>query len=658
MRARTTALGLATTLTTVLVTTLTALPAAGAATSFTATTSTSSGVSPVTAIDPARDRPWPFGHSPRGAFLLGRSGEHLVSPSGVTTHRRSGDSAADGMWRLCGDTLVTSSHPVDYADRVSWRDLATGRTGTTTTDRVTNYLGPAPGGILFAQQTPSAATTHSDIVLRTYDGTRRRLATVAGFVGGGAALCDTAGIALLMHVDATTTAPAKDVLSFVRFSGGVVTLDSRTASETSPVTIVEVNGTSVLWSVGTPTGTPTTLYRSDVGGARTTVVTVPSTQYLVGAGASATETLYSVREPGGTVTRSLRSDGTRVVIPGGPQEYTSWWPVGSSWRAAGQDGLWSLTGTTATQLWQPPHVIADLGRQEGTDRYSTATGIQPAGVRPDVVYVASGTSSADALSGTPAAAAAEGALVLTAPTSLPATVRTYLAEHDPAEVVVLGGIGSVSAGVEQALRSYAPTVRRVAGPDRYATAAAVSRDRFPAVLGGTVVVASGASWADALAAGPAAAHWGGPLLLTATDRLPSTTAAELERLQPERIVLVGGTGVASTAVEAALRAHASVVQRVAGANRYATAAAVSAAAFPGGAPTAYVVTGENFPDGLAAGTVAARRGGVILPTARTALPAVVAQELTRLRPDQSVVVGGAGVVSWAAYEDVSQVWWP
>ena len=106
-------------------------------------------------------------------------------------------------------------------------------------------------------------------------------------------------------------------------------------------------------------------------------------------------------------------------------------PFGSSWRAAGQDGLWSLTGTTASQLWQPPHVIADLGRQEGTDRYATATGIQPAGVRPDVVYVASGTSSADALSGTPAAAAAEGALVLTAPTWLPATVRTYLAEHAP-----------------------------------------------------------------------------------------------------------------------------------------------------------------------------------------------------------------------------------
>ena len=656
MRARTAALGLATTLTTVLVTTLTALPAAGAATPATATATASA--SSVTAIDPARDTPWPFGHSSRGAFLVGRSGEHLVSPSGVTLHRRSGDSAADGMWRLCGDTLVTSSVPVDYADRVSWRDLATGRTGTTTTDRATNYLGPAPGGILYAQQTPSASNTHSDIVLRTYDGTRRRLATVAGFIGGGGALCDTAGIALLMHVDATTTSPAKKVLSFVRFSGGAVTLDSRTASEPSPVSIVEVNGTSVLWSVGIASGTPTTLYRSDVGGARTTVVTVPSTQYLVGAGASAAETVYSVREPGGTVTRSLRSDGTRVVIPGGPQEYTSWWPVGSSWRAAGQDGLWSLTGTTATQLWQPPHVIAGLGRQGGTDRYATATGIQPAGVRPDVVYIASGTSSADALSGTPAAAAADGAVLLTAPTWLPSTVRSYLAEQHPAEIVVLGGTGAVSGAVETALRAYAPTVRRVAGPDRYATAAAVSRDRFPAALGGTVVVAAGASWADALAAGPAAAHWGGPLLLTDTDRLPSTTAAELERLQPGRIVLVGGTGVASTAVEAALRAHASVVQRVAGANRYATAAAVSAAAFPGGAPSAYVVTGEDFPDGLAAGTVAARRAGVVLPTARAALPAVVAKELTRLRPDLAIVVGGERVISWVAYEDVSQVWWP
>lgn len=658
MHARTTALRLAT-FTTVLVTTLTALPAA-ATTPATArpTTSTPSTASADAGIDRARDWPWPFGHSSRGAFLVGRSGEHLVSPGGATTHRRSGDSAADGMWRLCGDTLVTSSVPVDWADRVSWRDLGTGRTGTSTTERVSNYLGPAPGGILYARQTPSAMSTHSDIMLMTFDGTRRRLATVAGFIGGGGALCDTAGIALLMHVEATATAPARKVLSFVRFTGGAVTLDTRTASEPSPVSIVEVNGTSVLWSVGITNSTATTLYRSDVGSTRTTVVTLPSNQYLEGAGASATETVYSVHEPEGTVTRRQRADGTRVVVPGGPQGYTSWWPVGSSWRAAGQDGLWSLTGTTATRLWQPPHVIADHGRVEGPDRYATATVLQPAGAGPDVVYIASGTSSADALSGTPAAAAADGALVLTAPTSLPATVRTYLSRHDPAEVVVLGGTGSVSAAVEHALRSYAPTVRRVAGPDRYATAAAVSRDRFPAAHGGTVVVASGASWADALAAGPAAAHWEGPLLLTASDRLPSATAAELARLQPERIVLVGGTAVVSTAVEATLRTHASVVQRVAGANRYATAAAVSAAAFPAGAPSAYIVTGEDFPDGLAAGTVAARGGGVVLPTPHAALPAVVARELTRLRPHGALLVGGEGVLSSAVYEDVLQVWWP
>ena len=70
------------------------------------------------------------------------------------------------------------------------------------------------------------------------------------------------------------------------------------------------------------------------------------------------------------------------------------------------------------------------------------------------------------------------------------------------------------------------------------------------------------------------------------------------------------------------------------------------------------MTGEDFPDGLAAGAVAARRGGVVLPTARAALSAVVAKELTRLRPDLALVVGGERAISWATHEDVTQVWWP
>jgi len=71
-----------------------------------------------------------------------------------------------------------------------------------------------------------------------------------------------------------------------------------------------------------------------------------------------------------------------------------------------------------------------------------------------------------------------------------------------------------------------------------------------------------------LTGGPAAAKLGGPILLTRKDKLPSATALELRHLMPKRIVVVGGTGVVSAAVEKALAAHTTgTVTRLAGADR-------------------------------------------------------------------------------------------
>ena len=656
MRARTLAVTTA-----VLIAAAGVLPAAGA--SAPTAPSAASSLSAVTSGDGVRDRLIPDGHSPRGAFLHGWTGEYVISPSGAVVYRHATFENIQAAYRLCGDVVITSTGPqLERPVPVSWKNLATGKTGRSWTDFGTNLIGPAPGGILYAEQTPSALDKSTDIILRAPDGSKRRLATVPGFFHGMPAACDTSGIALISSVAKTATTAAQDVLLFVRFTGGAVTIAKRAPSASSSLKVVQVNGTSVLWSVGQSVVSTETLYRTDVGSAAKTIVTVPKGNILLGAGASATETLYSVDHNGMTTTTSLRSDGTRVVLTGGPHFYSTWLRSGSSWRGAGEDGLWSVAGTSASQVWQPPHVLESVNRDGGADRYATATRLQNSPARPplplpDTVYIASGTDYPDALSGGPAAARAQGALLLTAPTSLPATVRAELTEDTPQEIVILGGTGAVSAGVESALGAYAPTVRRVSGADRYQTAVAVSRDRFPDGLGGTVVVASGVSYADALAGGPAAGHWGGPLLLTSPTALPAATAAELDRLQPARVVLVGGTGVVSTAVETALKAHAGSVQRVSGADRYSTAAKVSAEAFPSAA-VAYLVTGEDFPDGIAAGAVAAREGGPLLLTARAALPGVVKTELARLRPSSTVVVGGEAVISQNAYAGVLGVSWP
>jgi type VII secretion-associated serine protease mycosin len=185
---------------------------------------------------------------------------------------------------------------------------------------------------------------------------------------------------------------------------------------------------------------------------------------------------------------------------------------------------------------------------------------------------------------------------------------------------------------------------RIGGADRYATAAAVSAAAFgPGVP--VAVVATGSTFPDALAAGPAAHVLGGPLLLVTSKSIPAATAAELTRLRPGRIVVAGGSGAVSDAVLQSLRSYTTgTVTRQAGTDRYATAAQISRSTFAT-ASVVYIATGQNFPDALALGAVAARSRAPILLTRPDALPQATLDELKRLKPSAIVVAGGPGAVS-------------
>jgi len=118
-----------------------------------------------------------------------------------------------------------------------------------------------------------------------------------------------------------------------------------------------------------------------------------------------------------------------------------------------------------------------------------------------------------------------------------------------------------------------------------------------------VYVANGLNWPDALSAGPAAAFLGGPLLLVSPDRLPADVAAELSRLRPRRIVVVGGNASVSDAVFSEIAKLAPIVDRVGGSDRYETSRAVIRDAFGSHIESRalFVATGRNFPDALSAG---------------------------------------------------------
>ena len=187
---------------------------------------------------------------------------------------------------------------------------------------------------------------------------------------------------------------------------------------------------------------------------------------------------------------------------------------------------------------------------------------------------------------------------------------------------------------------------RLGGASRYDTSAEVSKHAFPNTVGGTVVVALGGNYPDALSAAPLAKKLGGPLLLTAQHELPKATRDEIVRLQPSEVIIVGGSGVISASVEQQLRGLAGDVERIAGANRYETSAAIARRGWSS-AQSAFIATGAGFADALSAGAAAGYLDApaILVPGGANTAPASVQMLLIDLEAQHLFIAGGKGVVS-------------
>jgi putative cell wall-binding protein len=283
-------------------------------------------------------------------------------------------------------------------------------------------------------------------------------------------------------------------------------------------------------------------------------------------------------------------------------------------------------------------------RIAGSDRFDTSARISaatfPGGV--EVVFIATGRNFPDALVGAAVAAGFGAPILLVETTGLPPPIVTELTRLQPDTIVILGGEGAVGPGVAATLATYG-TVVRIAGENRYATAAAISEYGFPDGTD-TVFLATATGFVDALAGGPAAAAAGAPILLVAPDSVPAVVGEEIVRLGASQLILLGGPAAVSPDVEAALGAYGTVT-RLAGNDRYATAAAISAYAFPAGAAGVFIAVGTAYPDALAGAAAAGHLGEPLLVVRGGAVPDVITNEIVRLGPSAITVLGGPSAVS-------------
>lgn len=286
---------------------------------------------------------------------------------------------------------------------------------------------------------------------------------------------------------------------------------------------------------------------------------------------------------------------------------------------------------------------------------------------------------------------------------------TYYFRHRPAVFDESGELATQTAGpgyprdatpnVENTAMQYEIHVivgdaDRIAGSSRYGTSVAVSRMMWNAAddpwwwegpWGNGVILVSGESFADGLAATSLSLRSGMPILLTKRNSLPPDVRAEIERLGAGNkwrawdgdntfTVYVCGSGATiSDDVVTQLDGLANVtkVERLAGSNRYATAAAIAeeasaAALYKHLAPTglgalrraadkAFVINGNSWPDGLSAGPVAAFADAPVLMVASTALPPSTRDWLVNNGIRSVYVVGGPASVSDAVMGEIASL---
>lgn len=296
---------------------------------------------------------------------------------------------------------------------------------------------------------------------------------------------------------------------------------------------------------------------------------------------------------------------------------------------------------------EPPTPPGTVTRIAGTDRYSTSALIStrafPGGA--STVYIASGANFPDALAAAAVAGAADGPLLLVTPTSVPSVILTELRRLGPDRIVVAGGPGVISDGVLSTLRTVAPVVTRVFGDNRFATSRALALDAYGQSGASAVYLATGASFADALAAGPAAASVDAPVVLVdgTQPAIDASTLALIRELGATRIVIAGGSGAVSAGIESSLRTLGFTVERYAGTDRYSTASLIASAHFPNAA-NGFVATGTGFADALSGGAAAGALGAPLYTSTPGCVPTPAHTALRNQNPDALVLLGGFGAL--------------
>lgn len=164
----------------------------------------------------------------------------------------------------------------------------------------------------------------------------------------------------------------------------------------------------------------------------------------------------------------------------------------------------------------------------------------------------------------------------------------------------------------------------------------------------TAVLVRDDDYPDALVAGPLAANYNAPILMTPTKQVPRRVVDALRTHGFTKVILVGNPGAISAGAASQLQNAGFQVQRLGGQDRYRTAGVVAdhlLAARGRDKSDVYLATGVDYPDALSASSAAIKNVGVVLLTPRRTVDGTSQGWMNSAKAAKIVAVGGPAVTA-------------
>lgn len=190
--------------------------------------------------------------------------------------------------------------------------------------------------------------------------------------------------------------------------------------------------------------------------------------------------------------------------------------------------------------------------------------------------------------------------------------------------------------------------KRLYGSTRYDTMRAVSSEGWDDNSCDTVIVATGESFPDALAATSLAGIYNSPIILTSSTSLSQQAEGEIRRLGAENVIIAGGTGVVNNNVKNSISAIVGNghVTRLAGTTRYDTAYSIYNNGAGSWSDTVIIATGMSAADVLSIAPYAyATHSPIFLADANGNLNSNMQAAITSSNFSKALIIGSSAIVS-------------